>query len=182
MCLHVLDVYDKVSKIPFCVIYIWFEPRTSHLSCKHSTTGLLSQMSNHSLSKTYRPLGPEGFPKGSRKLNSQNRDVSACLRNDLKPFLNTSGNLLGTSGQIGIKRTFKLLKFGRRRFNSGRLGSSANHREPFATFGNPSPLTRHLRKAFRINAVSIIMPNRWWRRRQFADSFELTASTFFGVN
>ena len=58
-------------------------------------------------------------------------------------------------------------------------GSSANHREPFATFENPSPLTRHLRKAFRINAMPIIMPNRCWRRRQFAGSFRIDNINIF---
>ena len=68
----------------------------------------------------------------------------------------------------------KLLKFGRRRFNSGRL------RDFRQTIGNHSwrsgthhHITRYLRKAFRINAMPIIMPNRCWGRRQFADSFRI---------
>ena len=70
--------------------------------------------------------------------------------------------------------SIQVLKFGRWSFNLGWLrGSSANHREPFAKFGNPSPLTWHFWKAFKINAMPIIMPNLCWRRHQFADSFRI---------
>ena len=94
---------------------------------------------------------------GSRRWNSQNRDVSASLRDVLQPFLNhsvtflnTSGNLLGTSGSKKLRHpNFKSFKVSTPNVVFGTASeSSANQRQRFGTFGNPSSLTRHLLKAF----------------------------------
>jgi len=63
-------------------------------------------------------------------------------------FLNTSGNLLGTSGQIGIK------EIQHRNSKFSNLDAEALIRDGFGIFGKPSGTIRDVLKPITINLIS----------------------------
>ena len=75
--------------------------------------------------------------------------VLSMFWNSSVSFLNTSGNLLGTSGQIWFKtnRHPGLIWDG--------SGSSSNNWESFATFGNPSSLSQLSLLAVQLSLLAV---------------------------
>ena len=67
---------------------------------------MLYECSAFVLTKTCCSLGPRRIPESGIRKIGMFRHVFAMFWNPSVSFLNTSGNLLGTSGRIGINKNF----------------------------------------------------------------------------